>query len=96
MIFKWDENKNLSNIRKHGINFNTASYVFNDPDALFSQDRIENGEERWQAIGMIDGIMMVLVAHTYIDDGESEVIRIISARKANQKEKKNYVSKTYK
>ena len=96
MIFKWDEKKNLSNIRKHGIDFNTASYVFSDPYALFAQDRIENGEERWQTIGMIDGIMVVLVAHTYIDDGENEVVRIISARKADQKEKRNYVSKTYK
>ncbi|CAA6801983.1 MAG: Unknown protein [uncultured Thiotrichaceae bacterium] len=93
MIFTWDEDKNLSNIHKHNIDVDTASLVFYDPDALFTQDRIENGEERWQTIG----IMVVLIAHTLnYDDSDNEVIRIMSARKADKKERRNYESETYK
>jgi uncharacterized DUF497 family protein len=96
MLFKWNEQKNQSNIHKHGIDFDTASLVFYDPNALVVQDRIENGEERWQTIGMIEGIVLVLVAHTLnYDANDNEVIRIISARKADRKERKYYDSKTY-
>jgi len=96
MIFKWNGQKNLSNIQKHGIDFETASLVFYDPKALTVQDRIENGEERWQTIGVINEIVMVLVAHAIsYDDDDSEIIRIISARKADRKERKYYDSKTY-
>jgi Ribonuclease toxin, BrnT, of type II toxin-antitoxin system len=52
MRYEWDENKNDSNLEKHGLSFETASLVFDDPNALSIPDRIENGEERWQTIGM--------------------------------------------
>ena len=56
-----------------------------------AQDRIENGEQRWQTIGMVDGHLVLLVAHTVgADDDGTEVIGIISARKADQKERKRY------
>ena len=53
-----------------------------DPDALSEQDRIEGGERRWQTLGLVDGLLLLLVAHTVHNDGENEVIRIISARRA--------------
>jgi len=54
------------------------------------QDRIENGEERWQTIGVVDGIVMLLVAHTVREQDDIEVIRIISARRADRKERRRY------
>ena len=59
---------------------------------MVEQDRIENGERRWQTLGMVDGcLLMLLVAHTVQDDGDgTEVIRIISARRAEPKERKRY------
>lgn len=50
--FEWDIAKDRINRRKHGISFEIARHVFEDPDALVEQDRIESGELRWQTIGM--------------------------------------------
>ena len=89
--FEWDLEKATSNLVKHGISFEIAARVFADVFALTLQDRIVDGERRWQTIGVIDGFLVVLVAHTIIDsDDESEIIRIISARKAEPKERKRY------
>jgi len=82
--FVWDDEKARANLRKHRVSFETAARVFTDPHALTVQDRIEGAEYRWQTLGMVDGITLLLVAHTLGEepDGE-EVIRIISARRAN-------------
>jgi uncharacterized protein len=72
MRYEWDENKNDSNLEKHGLSFETASLVFDDPNALSIPDRIENGEERWQTIGMIENIVIVMVAHTIKLETESQ------------------------
>jgi hypothetical protein len=53
--FEWDEHKAESNYRNHGIRFEEAARVFDDPLAISRQDRIENGEERWQTIGLVAG-----------------------------------------
>jgi uncharacterized protein len=86
----WDEDKNRSNLRKHGISFELASLVFDDPLHVMNQDRIENGEMRWQTLGMVDHYPLILVAHTYLDDDGEEHIRIISAREATKRERKEY------
>ena len=88
--FEWDPTKAASNLRKHGVSFPTAARVFSDPYALVEQDRIENSEERWQTIGVVDGIVMLLVAHTVREQDAVEVIRIISARRADRKERRRY------
>jgi uncharacterized protein len=92
MRYEWDENKNERNLEKHGLSFETASLVFDDPNALSIPDRIENGEERWQTIGMIENIVIVMVAHTIKleADTQEEIIRIISARKATRTERQEY------
>lgn len=65
-----------------------------DPFALTVQDRVEGGEQRWQTLGMVAGHVLLLVAHTIRDEDESgqpiEIIRIISARKADRKERRRY------
>lgn len=95
----WDDTKNRSNQKKHdGIAFEEAAHVFRDPFCLTRQDRIEDGEERWQTIGVVHGVTVLLVAHTITEedsDGEPvEVIRIISARRATPRERKHYEHET--
>lgn len=97
MIFAWDEKKNLANMRKHGISFELAARVFDDPLAISYLDSISDGEERWHTIGSIQGIVIVLVVHTFQEqnDAESpsaEEFRIISARKASKRERAAYES----
>ena len=89
--FEWDKAKAESNLRKHSVSFEIATRVFADLFAVVKQDRIENGEHRWQTLGLVDGYLLILVAHTVRDyeDG-TEVIRIISARRAEPKERKRY------
>jgi uncharacterized DUF497 family protein len=82
----WDEAKNRQNVAKHGVHFETAVLAFEDPYALVRLDRIIDGEERWQTIAMINGLVVLLVAHTLDDD----LIRIISARKATPRERRLY------
>lgn len=89
-VFEWDEVKAASNLRKHAIQFNEAIAVFDDPYCLTVQDRIEQGEQRWQTIGMVKGCLLLLVAHTVHDDDAEIMIRIISARRANQRERRRY------
>ena len=88
MEFVWDERKNQLNKRKHHVSFETAVLVFDDPYHLTRQDREVEGEPRWQTMGMVNGIQVLLVAHTVSEDGE--VIRIISARKATRSERSMY------
>ncbi len=90
MRFDWDETKDGNNLRKHGVGFEAASLVFDDPLQLSAQDREVEGEERWQTIGMAGGVLLLLVAHTFEDKDEEEVVRIISARKANAQERRRY------
>ena len=89
MRFVWDERKNRTNQARHGVGFETALRVFDDPLHLSIQDRIEEGEERWQTLGMV-GSVVVLVAHAWFEDDDGEVIRIISARKATRRERLAY------
>lgn len=97
IVFTWNEAKNRSNRKKHKVSFETAARVFEDPFHLSEQDRVEDGEERWQTLGQVDGVTLLLVAHTVAQEeaGEGsgelvEVIHIISARKAEKHERRRY------
>ncbi|HVB55705.1 MAG TPA: BrnT family toxin [Candidatus Acidoferrales bacterium] len=85
--------KDRNNRRKHGIGFDTAARVFLDPFHLSRQDRVVEGEARWQTVGMVDGALLVLVAYSVVDE-EEEVIRIISARKVTRQERIEYEEAT--
>jgi uncharacterized DUF497 family protein len=87
--FEWDEDKARSNRLKHGVSFEEATRVFEDPLALTTQDRTVNGEPRWQAIGWA-GTLVLFVAYTVREEGMDEVVRIISARRASKKERHRY------
>jgi len=90
MRFEWDGTKDSANRRKHGVGFDVARLVFDDPFHLSIQDRHEAGEERWQTLGRVGPAVILLVAHIYVERDGEEVIRIISARKATRHERKSY------
>ncbi len=91
--FEWDETKAARNLTKHGIRFQTAALVFEDPHhADFAESVVIDGEERWLTFGSLDGNVILAVAYTITYDGDDEVIRIISARKADAKERRKYAN----
>ncbi len=96
MRYEWDERKNRENSRKHGISFELSTLVFEDERCLVSPDRVDDtGEWRWWAVGAArikgEPAALLLVVHSYREskDGE-EIIRIISARKAEKRDVRRY------
>lgn len=88
MIFEWNETKNFNNLKKHGVSFNEARTVFFDDLGRFIPDPDHSeGEERLILMGTSFMFNLLLVCHCERDVG---VIRIISARKANKWERKQY------
>jgi hypothetical protein len=86
MDYEWDERKARQNIAKHGVPFEYAVRLFLDSQRLDADDaRRDYGEERRLALGKIEGRLYV-VAYTV----RGKMIRLISARKANEREQRNY------
>ena len=80
MLFEWDDNKEQINIKKHGMDFETASRVFDDENRIEIYDDLHSDyEDRYITIGMIDEITCIAMV-VYTERG-TDVIRIISARK---------------
>jgi uncharacterized protein len=90
MRFEWDENKNNINRIKHGIAFEIAMLVFDDPFHITDQARWGGNEERWLTIGSVEGIITVTVIHTNRGQPPDDGIRIISARRASRRERTFY------
>ena len=89
MRFEWDARKSRANKAKHGVSFELATLVFADPHAVSLPDDCRT-EERWLTIGLIRGILVLAVVHTAEGQGDEEIIRIISARKATRREREEY------
>jgi hypothetical protein len=95
--YEWDERKNRQNQRKHGgISFELATLVFEDERRLIELDRVdETGEQRWHALGSISvrpGVgAVLLVVYVYREESHGEeIVRIISARRADKHELRRY------
>ena len=88
-VFEWDDAKNRSNSRKHGISFRKAKTLFNQPYLAKLDSREAYGEDRWVAIGWIESNLCVVVFIERITKNCTK-IRIISARKASRREKALY------
>jgi uncharacterized DUF497 family protein len=87
MTFEWNENKRKANLAKHGIDFLDIKPVFYDPCKVEEIDnRKDYGEIRANTIGKFQDEVIVIVAHT----DSNGVIRIISARQADKKERNLY------
>ena len=91
MKFEWDIHKSTINIKKHGISFEEAKLVFDDPFHIaILNKRFSYFEERWITLGKIANEIILVVAHMYFNSDGEETIRIISARKATAAERKQY------
>ena len=88
MEFDWDEEKNLTNLRKHGLAFSDAWEAFEGPLLVKLDTSANYGEDRWIGIGVLKShpITVVLV----FTEKEHDLIRIISMRKANSNEQSQY------
>lgn len=89
MEFEWDASKAAVNLRKHGVAFEDAARVFLDPYRIEAYDgRDAYGEDRWKTVGMVEPALLAVV---YTVRGkEGDVIRLISARKADAHERTQY------
>lgn len=94
--FEWDATKAARNQRKHGISFDLAATVFNDPLMLsISDEEHSESEERWITMGEAESSKLLLVVHTYIEINANVAnIRIISARPATKHEQRQYEAST--
>lgn len=91
-IFEWDPAKATANRNKHGVSFVQALRVFRDPRHLsvFDEDHSDE-EDRWVTIGLGGNGLLLVIIHTYRVTSENEIaIRLISARKANRYEQRQY------
>jgi hypothetical protein len=89
--FEWDPVKARTNFRKHGVSFDDAILVFDDPYTQLELDGAGNrGEVRWRALGLAGGLVVLVVVHTIRGVGQDEIIRLISARRATRMERNRY------
>jgi len=86
MLFEWNEAKNRANVRKHGIHFSEAEEMFRGALLVRPDTREDYGEERWIGIGMIQG----RCAFVAFAQPSPDIVRIISLRKADHEERKEY------
>ena len=94
MKFEWDINKDEQNKQKHKVSFSEACQVFADNYSLNLFDNEHSIEEpRWVTMGQIPEGEILVVIHTFREILGKEVVRIISARKASKKEKKQYFAR---
>ena len=84
--FEWDENKRISNLEKHGVDFIDAAEFWSSPMVVIDDQRYQYGENRYIALGLLKK-RVVVCAYTV---RQNSVIRIISFRKANDREVKFY------
>ena len=86
MRFEWDDEKNKSNILKHGFDFADAWEIFEAPMLTGLDDREDYGEERWIGVGLLRGHIIVVV----FTERDADTIRLISLRKASKHERTKY------
>ena len=88
LSFEWDERKNASNLKKHGVSFEEAATVFSDElGRLIPDPDHSEGEERFILMGISSSSNLLTICHC---ERSSDIIRIISARKADKSERKQY------
>ena len=87
--FEWDPRKAAANLRKHGVSYSEAQTAFADEHGLIIEDEAHSGEEeRFVLLGVSATNRMLVVVHCY--RAQDMVIRIISARKADRIERRQY------
>ncbi len=93
-MFQWDPRKASANVAKHGVSFEEASTAFADPNGLDGEDlEHSSGEHRRLRLAKSALGRILVIAHTVRRHRNEEITRIISARRANRKERKRYQEK---
>jgi uncharacterized DUF497 family protein len=88
LIFEWDERKSRVNRRKHGVSFDEARSAFLDEDArVIADPEHSESEDRFILLGLSTALRILVVCHCY---RQGDVVRIISARKADHAEQRQY------
>jgi len=91
--FIWDEKKNRTNLKKHGVDFNDAVRAWYDPDRLdFFDEKHSSDETRWIFLGAVAGVVLFVVE----TEPDKDTVRIISARKALKHEQEVYYANSKK
>ena len=90
--YRWDTAKGRANRRKHGVSFNVAVGVFREPLALTIADpEHSETEERWITLGVVPETGLLVVVHTYSAVNADDIdVRVISARRASKRERRDY------
>ena len=89
MEFEWNPDKAQSNLRKHRVSFEDAVRVFLDPNRIETFEvREAYGEDRWKTVGLVEPALLAVVYTVRGEDGD--IIRVISARKADENERAHY------
>ena len=88
-LVEWDDKKAAINKQKHGVSFEDAALIFVDENRIERRDdRHSQDEDRWQVIGMVEDVLFVV----YVERGEA--VRLITARAATPKERREYYACT--
>lgn len=92
-MFDWDPAKAASNLRKHKVSFEVAAAVIMDPlSKSIPDDDHSQFEERWITMGIARNGQLLVVSHTYFETGGEPYVRLISARAATRRERRQYES----
>jgi uncharacterized DUF497 family protein len=91
LVFEWDEGKNSANRQKHGVSFEEARSAFLDENARVLPDpEHSETEDRFILLGLGTSDRILVVCHCYREEEEESIVRIISARKADREEQRQY------
>ena len=86
MTFEWDPAKDAANLQKHGLSFSDAVDIFDGPVLTLADTRQDYGEDRFLSVGELAGVVVIVVVHT----PRNGRTRLISARRANERERRLY------
>jgi len=90
VTFEFDPAKAAANVAKHGVSFELAQTVWEDPLHLIVPDRVADGERRYHAIGLVGHVVLLVVVHMYPGGEDEDRVRIIGARRATRHERRRY------
>jgi uncharacterized protein len=91
LVFEWDEGKSSANRQKHGVSFEEARSAFLDENARVLPDpEHSETEDRFILLGLGTSGRILVVCHCYREEQEESIVRIISARKADREEQRQY------
>jgi uncharacterized DUF497 family protein len=93
MTFEWDPDKARSNLAKHGVSFELATRVWDDPLVEIMLNSVVDSQERWAAVGAVATLLLVVI-RSFPEPTDDQSIRIISARKATPSERRRYEQQT--